>query len=213
MTDDEFLVGKVIQFKRKADGLTQEQLASRSGVPYTTLIKVESGAIKNPSLDVVSKLAKALSLSLDSLVSPTVLRGEGSLSRIFEDILATLSEPGDWMAISGVSEKDYFQHDREGLLRFIDQLKVRGFKQRLLSSSDETVFLEAEHLEYRAIPKEYFSSVPFYIYGDRIAMLIWGEPVQAIIIRNKHLSDAMRKLFLFVWDQAGAFSKPKAAER
>lgn len=200
--NEERSVGQIIQYSRKAQGWTQEQLAQRSGVPYTTLIKVESGAIKSPSLEVISKLARSLSLSLDELVSPTVFRGRDALERLFTDILATLREPGEWMGITGVSEKDYLQHDEKKLKEFISILRERGFKQRLLSSEDETVFLEDDHLEYRAIPKRYFSAVPFYIYGNKVAILIWGEPLQVIIMQNPHMAEAMRRFFLFVWDQA-----------
>jgi len=47
---------------------TQERLARESGISFHTLIKIESGRIKNPRLETLIKLAKALGVSIDKLV-------------------------------------------------------------------------------------------------------------------------------------------------
>lgn len=54
---------------RKQKKLTQEQLAIKAGVSYTTLTKVENGAIKNPSFETVVAIAKGLEESLDVLTN------------------------------------------------------------------------------------------------------------------------------------------------
>lgn len=53
---------------RKAKGLTQEGLARKANISYHTLIKLESGGIKNPKIETVIKLASALEISLDTLL-------------------------------------------------------------------------------------------------------------------------------------------------
>lgn len=53
---------------RKEKGLTQEGLARKANISYHTLIKLESGGIKNPKIETVMKLAEALRISLDELV-------------------------------------------------------------------------------------------------------------------------------------------------
>ena len=64
MTDSEVPIGKRIKEHRKAVGLTQEGLASKAGIPYTTLTKIESGVIKNPSIKAIGQIAEALGASL-----------------------------------------------------------------------------------------------------------------------------------------------------
>ncbi len=54
-------------FRQKAE-LTQEKLAQAAIVPYTTLTKIESGAIKGPSVQVVLKIANALGTTVDDLM-------------------------------------------------------------------------------------------------------------------------------------------------
>lgn len=53
---------------RKEKGLTQEGLARKANISYHTLIKLESGGIKNPKIETVVKLAEVLRISLDELV-------------------------------------------------------------------------------------------------------------------------------------------------
>jgi transcriptional regulator with XRE-family HTH domain len=53
---------------RKRKGWSQEKLAREAGISYQTLIKIEQGRIKNPKLETLIKLAKALNVSLDKLI-------------------------------------------------------------------------------------------------------------------------------------------------
>jgi len=54
---------------RKDKGLTQEGLARKAGISFHTLVKIEGGGIKNPKIETVIKLAKALNVKIDSLVA------------------------------------------------------------------------------------------------------------------------------------------------
>ena len=54
---------------RKEKGFTQEGLARKADISYHTLLKIESGGIKNPRIETVVKLADALRVSIDQLVS------------------------------------------------------------------------------------------------------------------------------------------------
>lgn len=47
---------------------SQERLAREAGISYHTLIKIEQDRIKNPKLETLIKLAKALGVSIDRLV-------------------------------------------------------------------------------------------------------------------------------------------------
>lgn len=53
---------------REAKGLSQEKLARLADVANNTLIKMESGENKNPTLDTLKKIAKAFGVSVDDLI-------------------------------------------------------------------------------------------------------------------------------------------------
>jgi len=54
---------------REAKGLSQEKLARLADVANNTLIKMESGENKNPTLETLKKVAKALEVSVDDLIN------------------------------------------------------------------------------------------------------------------------------------------------
>jgi transcriptional regulator with XRE-family HTH domain len=61
-------LGKKIKKLRIDLGLSQDELARKADVPYTTLTKIETGVIKKPSVYVVAKIAKALNISIEKLI-------------------------------------------------------------------------------------------------------------------------------------------------
>lgn len=63
------VIGVRIKKLRTKAGLTQEGLARKADIPYTTLTKVESGVIKNPSVKVIAKIADALGVSIENLLN------------------------------------------------------------------------------------------------------------------------------------------------
>ena len=59
---------KNIKKLRNKKSWSQERLAREADISYQTLIKIEQGRIKNPKLQTLVKLAKALGVSLDDLI-------------------------------------------------------------------------------------------------------------------------------------------------
>lgn len=65
---DEKGLGRLLQRARQAAGLTQQQMCQRAGLSYSTLAKIERGAIKAPSIFTIKQIAAVLGTSLDNLV-------------------------------------------------------------------------------------------------------------------------------------------------
>jgi len=53
---------------RNKKGWSQERLAREAGISYQTLIKIEQDRIKNPKLETLIKLSRALGVSIDRLI-------------------------------------------------------------------------------------------------------------------------------------------------
>lgn len=62
-------IGENIQKIRKLQGLTQDELARKANIPYTTIAKIESGMVKNPTIQTLVKIAKVLGIKVDELIS------------------------------------------------------------------------------------------------------------------------------------------------
>ena len=61
-------IGDKIKQLRNKQGLTQDELARKSDLPYTTLTKIESNVITKPSIQTVMKIAKGLDITVDNLM-------------------------------------------------------------------------------------------------------------------------------------------------
>ncbi len=62
------MLGKNIKSLRKKHKLSQEKLAQKAGITYSTLIKIETGANDNPTIKTLAKIAKVFDVKLDDLV-------------------------------------------------------------------------------------------------------------------------------------------------
>src|ERR1700704_2189560 len=67
-TMDERTLGKKLQLARKRAGLTQQELCQKAGLSYSTLAKIERGAIRTPSVFTVAHIAAATNTPLEDLL-------------------------------------------------------------------------------------------------------------------------------------------------
>ena len=58
---------KIKKYRNKM-GISQDRLSKLADVTYNTIIKIESGANTNPTIDTLTKIAKALGVSVDELL-------------------------------------------------------------------------------------------------------------------------------------------------
>jgi len=61
-------LGKRLQKARQKAGITQQELCHRASLSYSTLAKIERGAIRSPSVFTIQSIASALGVSLDELL-------------------------------------------------------------------------------------------------------------------------------------------------
>ena len=82
------LLGNRIQQFREASGLTQEELASRSGISIKHISVLERG-LKAPKLETLVNIANALHVSSDMLLQDVVLYAADGLA---SELSATISK-------------------------------------------------------------------------------------------------------------------------
>ena len=86
---DEVGLGKRLQAARKAAGLTQQELCHKAKLSYSTLAKIERGAIKSPSVFTIQSIAEALGITLNMLMGGTdsaKQRSRGGVRFVYFDI-------------------------------------------------------------------------------------------------------------------------------
>ncbi len=82
--------------------------------------------------------------------------------------------------------------------RWQDRKKI---KTRLVSGL-KTPETYSKGTTYKYLPLPALSPVATNIYGNKIAIIIWTEPPEAIIIENNASAESYRNYFEFLWDSA-----------
>ena len=62
------MLAQNIRKLRQKKGLSQEKLARLADISTATLVKIEAGIAKEPTITTVTKIADALGVSIDELV-------------------------------------------------------------------------------------------------------------------------------------------------
>jgi len=60
-------LAKNIRKLRGKKNISQDKLSKLAGIAHNTIIKIETGLIKNPKIETVQNIADALGVSLDEL--------------------------------------------------------------------------------------------------------------------------------------------------
>ena len=61
-------IAKNLNKYRNKKGVSQDKLSKLVDITYNTIIKLESGATKNPRVETLRLIAKALGVSVDDLI-------------------------------------------------------------------------------------------------------------------------------------------------
>lgn len=93
-------LGKRLQLARKRAGLTQQQLCQKAGLSYSTLAKIERGAIRSPSVFTVAAIAQTTQTPFEDLLdletkglklpTPSKKRSKTGVTFVYLDINGTM---------------------------------------------------------------------------------------------------------------------------
>lgn len=61
-------LGKRIKELRGKSDISQDQLAKKANIPFSTLVKIEAGYTPNPSMETLIKIADAFEVTIDELI-------------------------------------------------------------------------------------------------------------------------------------------------
>ena len=62
------MLAKRIKKYREKNHWSQQKLAEKTGLAYTTITKIEQGVAKNPRLETLIKIADSFKITIDELV-------------------------------------------------------------------------------------------------------------------------------------------------
>lgn len=118
---DEQALGKRLQLARKRAGLTQQELCQKAGLSYSTLAKIERGAIRSPSVFTVAAIAQATGSAVEDLLdlasrtqappAPSKKRSKSGVTFVYLDVNGTIVRFGFHKAFSEVAKTTQLSMD------------------------------------------------------------------------------------------------------
>jgi len=152
---------------------------------------------------VVPELMKLRSSSKEK-IKVELHKGRYVYKILLNDILVNLKK-GDEVLIYGIDDETLVNLDRytpiylDQYLARINKLKI---KERLIGKEGSLMLPEAKTTKYRFLPKKIIGSTAFEVYGNKVAIFLWGDPSYLILIENKEVADSYRNQFEMIWKQA-----------
>jgi sugar-specific transcriptional regulator TrmB len=100
----------------------------------------------------------------------------------------------------GTDEDPYVTYLPHFLDNYIQEAKKHKFKTRLLFAKGFKSPNKTATVRY--LPKEYLFPVRTMIYGDKVAIVDFEQPITTIIIENRKVAESYKKHFELLWKLA-----------
>ncbi len=179
---------------------------------FFDILAREKSDLKNKELiasEIVPQL-KALIHEFPHRSSVSFYEGKDNVWHIFEDILKEKKDPY-WFGSFGSALK--YLDFQDLLDRFSKKRRQFGKTKSFIISDPHPLAQRLWRLEdtgfreFRFLPEKIELKSAMIIYGNKVALLAFEEPVAGTILENKAIADTMRVMYQFLW--LACSKKPK----
>jgi hypothetical protein len=139
--------------------------------------------------------------------SITYYYGRTGYRDFYEDIYNTLRLGGGDIYVSNVDEilfTDWLgmEGTQKHKQRMMELWSKKPFTFQILIEEGDRRFAISEVAEYKWTQKSRFADIPFYIYGSKLAIILFEpDDVNVHVIHSMKIVEAYRKQFKVIWDQ------------
>jgi len=153
----------------------------------------------NEKLGIVEKILPELNELKKSNSEETtveVFKGKEGIKLILNDMV---KEGKDYL---GVGVVHYFDNEEYLSKIFTEQwiLKMNEKKVKEKMILEEGTYLKPiRKSEHRYLPKEYLFSSSFLVYGNKVAIFVWGNALVQIVFANKDVAKSYETQFNALW--------------
>jgi hypothetical protein len=204
--------------------MNQDDMASAVGITRPNLNRIlkEEAVAKEITLERIRQVLEARNVEFTSdegvRLKPRsyeTLVGPKGLQQFFNNVHAHAQQHGGTIIQFGVDEKQFLDHlGTEFSADYVKRMQQVSKEQKSLKvlaiiCEGETDYLAPDYNEYRWISKEFFQAVPFYIYGDTLAIMDFQTvPSPTItLLTSRSITIAYRKQFDAFWHFAKEMPK------
>ncbi len=193
--------------------LTLDDVSGATGIAKTTISDIETQKTDHPravTLDMLQTFYEAQGIMFQATggISPRHLKvdqyiGEDGFRAFMNDVYEVAktmggdirlhnAKPTNWLKWLGRDWLDMHGRRMEAIMGTLTF--------RITAGHGDTQLI-ANHAEYRWLPRHLWTQQSFYAYGDRLALLTFGDDmVHVVVIYNQDLARSFRALFDVAWD-------------
>jgi len=210
------VTGKQIRAARALLDWSAEQLAKQVGLSRESINKIEDGSVQPRAknlADIVRVFDEhGLEFTDHSGVrfkpqGVEILYGREGLQRFFDGVYEHAKRHGGEIMMFGIDETTFIQNignefSQDYLRRMAAVSQSRGdLKVLAIICEGDTNFCAAAYNEYRWISKDVFQAVPFYIYGETLAVMDFNaaQGPMIMLLKSRAVTNAYRKQFQAFW--------------
>jgi len=191
---------------------SQGDLSERTDISSTSIGSIENGLTqaRESTLTIIQKTFEDAGIEFlpnDGIRKKTgevkIYQGRGGFWEFYEDIYETLKlTPGE-VVVNNVDERKFEKWlGKENIETHVERIKkIKGISYKILIREGDDYFIATSDFgEYRWLPDAFFSSVPFYVYGQKLAILLFDSEPTVIVLSYPSVAEAYRSQFQAFWE-------------
>lgn len=195
----------------------QSDLAERSGVSVPAIANIELEK-QQPSTNTLERLEAAFNKAgleftdrdgirrKDSSVQ--ILQGQKGFMEFYGLIYDEIRDTGNTLVCVGnVDERPFIQFFGDKLDTHFERIRSLNVRYQILIRHGDTYFPSSGIGEYRWAPQGMHYSVPYYLFGNKLAFVVLKDDVKIFIISEPDLVDNFAREFQSLWDISEAAAK------
>lgn len=191
---------------------SQGDLSERTGISSTSIGAIENGQ-STPRASTLAVIKKTLEsagiefLDNDGIRTKnpyvSVLKGYEGFQKYSLDMYETLKEDKREILQAYVDDKKFADWLKEEAYPHVKRMEtIKGLSFKILTKEGDTYFPAKNYAEYRWIPTAQFLSVPFVVYGNKLAIILFDPEPTIIVIDYTIVADVYRLQFHNIWENA-----------
>ena len=223
------LTGSQIAAAISLVGMTREALCKEAAIAKNTLIKILNNDTAAYRENTISKIRDILEThGVEFLpgegvrrksAAVDILTGSEGLQQFFNGVHEYASLHGGTIVMFGIDETTFIktitpEFSQDYLKRMTEVSRKRpDLKVLSIVCEGDTNFCASEYNEYRWISKDVFQAVPFYIYGETLAIMDFetAPGPTIMLLKSRAITNAYSKQFQAFWNMA--YTPPKSADK
>lgn len=206
---------------RAARGLldwTRSDLAKAAGLSPETIKNIEHGKFHPQEQTSQSIITAFKGHDIEFTENEGVLRRKSSIimyegregfRKFMDDVYQEASRPESadkTICVSNVDDRKFLMNLGDYAQTHIKRMNdIKKIKIKVLVNLQDFFMAPgADYIEYRGYPLSTAASVPFYVYGDKLAIIMFQESdgPQVAVVKSPLVANAYREQFEILWNSA-----------